>query len=130
MSLWPLYEVHLLAILCQNRLLRHQILAQSKITTKGFYSDSIADLRQSAQDNNELLQRIAGRARSLWQDSQHDGREARHFPEAVVGSGDSVFELSSIIPDTQFDFDNEILGSGSYRQAIIPPPKYRMDQPY
>jgi hypothetical protein len=37
----------------------------------------------------------------------------------VVGSGDSVFELSSIIPDTQFDFDNEILGSGSYRQAII-----------
>jgi hypothetical protein len=87
-------------------------------TTKGFYSDSIADLRQSAQDNNELLQRIAGRARSLWQDSQHDGREARHFPEAVVGSGDSVFELSSIISDTRFDFDNEILGSGPYRQAI------------
>jgi hypothetical protein len=36
----------------------------------------------------------------------------------VVGSGDSVFELSSIISDTQFDFDNEILGSGPYRQAI------------
>jgi hypothetical protein len=36
----------------------------------------------------------------------------------VVGSGDSVFELSSIISDTRFDFDNEILGSGPYRQAI------------
>jgi hypothetical protein len=33
----------------------------------------------------------------------------------VVGSGDSVFELSSIISDTRFDFDH---GSGPYRQAI------------
>jgi hypothetical protein len=69
------------------------------------------------QDSHIILQQIARRARSLWQESQH-GDSAQGPPEIICGDRDSVFELSSIITDTRFDFDDEILNSRAYRQAL------------
>jgi hypothetical protein len=67
--------------------------------------------------NNAILQRIAKRARSLWQQSQHS-TESRHAPESGLGSEESVFDLSSIITDTRFDFDEEVVSSTAYRRAL------------
>ena len=69
------------------------------------------------QENHNILKQIASRARSLWQESQH-GDPAQRPPEVVCGEQDSVFELSSIITDTCFDFDDEILNSRAYRRAL------------
>lgn len=69
------------------------------------------------QENHNILKQIASRARSLWQESQH-GDPAQRPPEVVCGEQDSVFELSSIITDTRFDFDDEILDSRAYRRAL------------
>ena len=66
------------------------------------------------QAHYALLEKIAERARSLWQESQ-DGREA---PDTVVGRDDSIFELSSFVSDTRFDFDSIVMHSQAYRRSM------------
>ncbi len=51
-------------------------------------------------------------------ESQHGDPVQRH-PEVVCGEQDCVFELSSIITDTRFDFEYEILSSWANRRSTV-----------
>ncbi|ERF72070.1 hypothetical protein EPUS_04988 [Endocarpon pusillum Z07020] len=96
--------------------IRGQLLAITLLLNT-YQTESISDLKKAVQENHNILKQIASRARSLWQESQH-GDPAQRPPEVVCGEQDSVFELSSIITDTRFDFDDEILDSRAYRRAL------------
>jgi hypothetical protein len=77
-------------------------------------SQSVSELKQSVQNSQAILERIANRARSLWQESQHSSS----IPESIYESSDSVFEISSVTTNTKFDFDNDLLQSGTYQRAL------------
>lgn len=72
----------------------------------------MSELKQSAEVHHALLEKIAERARSLWQESQ----DGRNTPDTVMGSEGSVFGLSSV-SDTRFDFDSIIMRSQAYRRS-------------
>lgn len=70
------------------------------------------------RQNHDLLQRIAARGRSFFLDSLHDG-EVTSEPKVVCRvDGESIFEMSSIVDDTHFDFDEEIINTARYRRAL------------
>jgi hypothetical protein len=62
---------------------------------------------------------MANKGLSLWRGNHSSGQH--RAPTAVVGisDADSVFELSSIITDTRFDFDDQVLQSKAYQRAMI-----------
>lgn len=62
---------------------------------------------------------MANKGLSLWQGNRPTGEN--RAPRAIVSSGeaDSVFELSSIITDTRFDFDDLVIDSKAYRRALM-----------
>ncbi|KAF3933020.1 hypothetical protein ABW20_dc0105758 [Dactylellina cionopaga] len=81
-------------------------------------SESLTKIEQSMQDYNIILQQMAGKGISLWRGAHSSGQF--HVPTAIIGNSevDSVFELSSIITDTRFDFDDQVVSSKAYRRAL------------
>ena len=70
------------------------------------------------RQNHDLLQKIAARGRSFFLESLHDG-EVTSEPKIVCGvDGESIFEMSSIVDDIHFDFDEEIINTARYRRAL------------
>ncbi len=70
------------------------------------------------QDYNVILQHMAEKGLSLWRGVHSSGQY--QVPTAIVGNSeaDSVFELSSIVTDTRFDFDDQVINSKAYRRAL------------
>ncbi|KAJ9602906.1 hypothetical protein H2200_012686 [Cladophialophora chaetospira] len=83
-----------------------------------YQSESLTKLEQSMQDYNIVLQHMAGKGLSLWRGIHSSGQY--QTPTTIVGNSetDSVFELSSIITDTRFDFDDQVINSKAYRRAL------------
>ena len=81
-------------------------------------SGSLTDSKQSVQDYNLILHQMANKGASLWFGTRASGQYPA--PTAVVGNSDtdSVFELSSIIKDTRFDLDDQLIDSSAYRRAL------------
>ena len=68
--------------------------------------------------NQEILQQIAGHARSLWRESHHS-EGIRPVLGFGNGSNEAVFDFSSTITDTRYFFDEHIVSSAAYRRALI-----------
>jgi len=85
-----------------------------------YQNDSLTEVKQSIQDYNIILQQMANKGLSLWRGNQSPGQQHTP-PAAIVGNGDtdSVFELSSIITGTRFDFDYQVLDSRAYRSTMM-----------
>ncbi|RVD85469.1 uncharacterized protein DFL_003790 [Arthrobotrys flagrans] len=101
--------------------LLHQVRGQQVSITlllQTYQSESLTKIEQSMQDYNIILQHMADRSLSLWRRA-HTSEDFR-VPIAIVGNSeaDSVFELSSIITDTRFDFDDQVINSKAYRRAL------------
>ncbi|KAK6519735.1 GTP-binding protein Rho1, variant 2 [Arthrobotrys conoides] len=71
------------------------------------------------QDYNIILKQMANKSISLWRGARSSS--GYQVPTAIVGNSDkdSVFEISSIITDTRFDFDDQIINSKAYRRALV-----------
>ncbi|KAF3265396.1 GTP-binding protein Rho1 [Orbilia oligospora] len=84
-----------------------------------YQSESLTKIEQSMQDYNKILKHMADKGISLWRGAHSSG--GFPVPTAIVGNNetDSVFELSSIITDTRFDFDDQVIDSKAYRRALV-----------
>jgi hypothetical protein len=113
---YVLEQDHLRELLAQIR--GQQISITLLLAT--YQSESMSDVKQSIQDYNIILQQMANKGISLWRGSHAVGQQ-RSPPTTIIGlnEADSVFEMSSIITDTRFDFDSEVMNSKAYQKAMV-----------
>lgn len=71
-----------------------------------------------AHKNNALLRQIANRGRSFYLESIYDSERRTTVPQSFRTNAMSDFEISSIVDDRQFDFDDEVTNAMSYRRAL------------
>lgn len=76
-------------------------------------SETVSKIKSTVNDNHDLLQRIAKRAKVLWQESERSSS----LRKSIGSTSNPASEISSVVTTTHFDFDSEIVQSAAYQRA-------------